>query len=210
MSNANGAATQQETAVTALGGFVTEFRRQIVAAIVAGLVAGFLAALGVIWAYLQTFIGSFGLVPKDAVIAFAGECPARGWETYRDGIGKFIVGAGAGGKLATGGLTVDLTAKALLDQGGEEAHRLLLNEMPSHNHRVSSIYDRDIHDGFGGSSEDRGLNPEFNPNFPTKPGWSITVHDKFLEKTGGNADGSTSAHNNMPPFIALTWCKRTS
>ncbi|MBK8458272.1 MAG: hypothetical protein IPL47_15180 [Phyllobacteriaceae bacterium] len=86
---------------------------------------------------------------------------------------------------------------------------MALNEMPRHNHRVSSIYDWDIHDGFGGSNENRGLNQVFNPNTPTKPGWSETVHDEFLEKTGGNADGTTAAQNNMPPYIALTWCKRT-
>ncbi|MBK8458273.1 MAG: hypothetical protein IPL47_15185 [Phyllobacteriaceae bacterium] len=84
------------------GDFSAEFRRQLIAAIVAGMFAGFLAAVGAIWAYLQTFIGSFGLVPKDAVVAFVGKCPSQGWDDYTDGIGKFIVGAGAGGKLMTG------------------------------------------------------------------------------------------------------------
>lgn len=107
MANPNGA-TNSNAAATGGGGIWVDVRRQVIAAIVAGLIAGFVAAIGVVWAFLEKFIGSFGLVPKDAVVAFVGECPSQGWDDYSDGIGKFIVGAGAGGKLITGGGAVEL------------------------------------------------------------------------------------------------------
>lgn len=94
MANLTETTAQPTTPATASGGLVAEFRRQLVAAIFAGLIAGFIAALGAMWTYLQSFVGSFALVPKDAVVAFAGKCPSRGWDDYTDGVGKFIVGAG--------------------------------------------------------------------------------------------------------------------
>ena len=103
-----------------------EVRNRLIGAIAAGLVAGVVAAVLAIWGYLQAYVGQIGLVPRNSVVAFMGDCPSQGWEQFSEGIGKFIVGAGPNGRLdpksfgASTGVSVQLTSYKLADQGGEE------------------------------------------------------------------------------------------
>ena len=88
--------------------------------------------------------------------------------------------------------------------GGEASVQLSWDEMPKHRHTItSSPPSKDIHDGFGGSSEHRGLSEVYDPSILPQPGWSRTQHGEFMSEAGGD-----QPHNNMPPFIALYYCKK--
>ena len=76
--------------------------------------------------------------------------------------------------------------------------------MPRHGQIVtSSPPTLNIRNGFGGSSADYGLRPNYDPNVQPVEGWSLPQHPDFVSKTGGN-----QPHNNMPPYIALYFCKK--
>ena len=73
-------------------------------------------------------------------------------------------------------------------RGGEEKHRLSIDEMPRHSH--------DIRHSVGPSSygtSDRG-NGIYNPNIE-----SIT----YVGLSSSSHEGSSAAHNNMPPYYCL-------
>lgn len=89
--------------------------------------------------------------------------------------------------------------------GGEATHILTIEEMPPHRHSVSSRFDDRVHDGFGGSGSAVGLSEQFDPRAPTRDGWSRSIHPNFMSEVGGG-----SAQNNMPPYVALYFCKRSS
>ena len=106
------------------------------------------------------------------------------WERIKD---KFLLSAG---DTYTAGST-----------GGEATHKLTTSEMPSHSHR-SYVYN---------SSGTTSWTPTYgtyaltvgsvNNSSPVKT-WGATV---ALDKTGGS-----SAHNNMPPYLAVYVWKRTA
>lgn len=75
---------------------------------------------------------------------------------------------------------------ALGSTGGEETHRLTVNEMPSHNHKVDLV--NNVNSGTEGHSSYWGHlgTTKFNTN-----------------SVGGNA-----AHNNMPPYLAVNIWQR--
>ena len=80
------------------------------------------------------------------------------------------------------------------ETGGEKTHTLTVNEMPSHNHKVSSGWqvngttDRITYGAVNGSYQDSGYG-------------GVT----FIEKTGGG-----QAHNNMPPYVVVNRWHRTA
>lgn len=194
-------------------------RNRLIGAIAAGLVAGVVAAVLAIWGYLQAYVGQIGLVPRNSVVAFMGDCPSQGWEQFSEGIGKFIVGAGPNGRLdpksfgASTGVSVQLTSYKLADQGGEEQRTLSEEFLPKHSHSISTIFDqnppKDLHDGFGGSGAPYGLSPVYDEKAPTKAGWSKSIFDHFMSSYGGDKNGNTAPLVNLPPYVALNWCKRT-
>ena len=186
-----------------------------VAKIVGGLILGFAAVLGLGGAYLVTesadkaarswtisdlaakvtddekFLERLDRIipfPRGVVAAFDIEagCPI-GWAPFKDAFGRFLLGAGGqkGGPIA----------RSFREIGGEESHLLTVDEMPKHQHIVE---------------------------YHNKPvTMDTTKTDKelwlFESKTGdghaGSAfiaqprDGQELAHNNMPPYIALHFCK---
>ena len=137
--------------------------------------------------------------PSGAVVAFDREdgCPP-GWSAYRDADGRFIVGTGRHTVHDTDGNEVaDLKFG---DVGGERTHRLSVDEMPSHEHDVRG---RDwpsnllAEAGFvhGGGAEAR---IDVDDAFP----WNGWVTSLYATGTGGSL-----AHNNMPPYVALRFCR---
>lgn len=98
--------------------------------------------------------------------------------------GKMPVGAGQG--ILPGG--VNLSFRTAGDEGGEEFHRLEVDEMPSHDHQFPYA---GIYDGPGGGS----------------------VGGNNLQRMAGsegttNAKGGNNPHNNMPPFRVVHFCRR--
>lgn len=142
-------------------------------------------------------------VPAGAVAAFdlVKGCPP-GWSEFQQAAGRFVLGVGAGNEDENGEF---LSERALSDTGGEEEVTLTEAQIPRHRHAISSQH-RDVgplHDGFGGSPRDYGLRPNFDPNPSTVEGWSRALHKNFMEPIGQG-----KAHNNMPPYIALYFCKK--
>ncbi len=157
-------------------GFIKTVVASTIAA--AGLLVG-LAALGW-WFYFEDRMTALvSGVPDHAVVAFDDasldpeKCP-DGWEPFSLGHGRTIIGAGSG---------EDLSAREFRDAAGEEAHLLLLNELPSRAHNTirrgnASISTSGVRDDFVKSAE------------------------HFQNAAVGRP------HNNMPPYIALYLCKK--
>ena len=96
-----------------------------------------------------------------------------------------VLGYGTG---ATGPATVGAT-------GGAATHTLILNEIPAHSHNYTQTYATDTTDAQAGTSD---------TNAETAYATSATT------VAGGEANGSTKAHNNMPPFFGVYWIKRSA
>ena len=87
--------------------------------------------------------------------------------------------------------------------GGEAAHRLTINEMPSHNHAFTSgghamcIY----------TNADPANQYSWGYVAGQNTGWYINANKNIADITynGGNA-----AHNNMPPYKAVYIWERTA
>lgn len=80
------------------------------------------------------------------------------------------------------------------DTDGEVNHTLSVNEMPSHNHRVSSGWQ-------SASGIDRLQFAQLSGGYNNNGTGDV----QFIESTGGG-----QAHNNMPPYIAVYMWKRTA
>jgi len=142
--------------------------------------------------------------PPGAVVAFATPCPTSGWMPFEEGTGRFIVGAGENfhrayrmwqRKLPTGGFeNVQLSTRTPLSAGGEEQHRLSVNEMPSHNHGFEIIQHFDYQRGQGGYAGTEDVRPATPPSKPSH---------RYTDNVG-----SGEPHDVMPPFIALFYCKK--
>ena len=136
------------------------------------------------------------VVPRGVVIAFDRDdldqdtCP-KGWRPFELSRGRVIVGAGdpsgSPGSFGSDENGALLTRRSLREYGGTEKHSLVLNEMPSHTHeyQFSSGYD----------------SPHHVDNTPAEFGKKDRI-----AKTSATGDGVP--HNNMPPYVALYFCKK--
>lgn len=141
-------------------------------------------------------------IPDGAVVAFLHPCKEfDGWEGYADGAGKFLLGVGKGvlrprgpHKPRVSQSEIPLSEIKFGDQGGEEAHTLIIDEMPEHNH-----------DNGPGKYlvQITGTNTEIGTDSIDN---TIDIrHGVPIEKAGG-----AQPHNNMPPYIALHFCQKKS
>lgn len=143
---------------------------------------------------------------KGAVIAFdrsedrgggnaGGACPL-GWKLFREAGGRMILGAGAHSNLDENGEQIS-DYRAFSDNpaqatGGTETHTLTPEQMPKHSHRSvqpQGFLVRQDTNSVVGVSTDR-------------PDWGV-VSTETTATAGGDAP-----HNNMPPYIALYFCKK--
>lgn len=148
----------------------------------------------------ETELASLISLPPGMIVAFdrASGCPA-GWASFDPAKGRMVIGVDDEQFILQ---YVAGTPRYQL--GGEQTHTLVLAEMPSHRHTItSSPPGKNIHDGFGGSGAHFGLYPVYDPSIEPQPGWSTTQHLNFMSAEGGN-----QPHNNMPPYIALHYCKK--
>lgn len=167
-----------------------EARTQFAKLVIASFVALVTFAIMGWWLYFKPqLIKIFGGVPKGAVVAFADaptgnakrDCNSIGpeWDYFSAGEGRFLLGAGE--NYNTG------------DSGGEAEQILSLEQMPEHKHgvyaqRIGSIYDKN-------GRELRLMSPNAsNPNEPANQETTVV--------------GKGESINNMPPYIALTFCKK--
>lgn len=128
------------------------------------------------------------VVPSGAVVAFylANGCP-NGWEALPELAGRVIVGvgqnfAGSGGEA--------LTQRRFLETGGEERVAITVEELPPHSHAVPRA-DNDVNNNYVVGLGDISWDRQNNVGIPTA-------------QTG---DGR--AHNNMQPYIALHYCRKS-
>jgi len=173
---------------------------------VAGLIGGFAGLLtsGI----ASSFNGQATFIPDGTVVAFDHRdgCPdGEGWTEFTAAHGRFILGVdGSEYTLPYVGGEPDYQT------AGEAKHELKLIEIPRHGHRISTDeHDQAetdfIHNGLAGGGANIGILSIFKelPNLPSHP----RALPDVLEKTGGMADGKAQPHNNMPPYIALYFCK---
>lgn len=113
-----------------------------------------------------------------AIVAFDGtSCPA-GWSPVTGLAGRTIVGAGAGN---------GLTPRTNGEVGGEEAHTLVVGEIPAHTHEVTFT----DHNGT-----------------PTKIDYSANEYGFTNAKETSSSTGGGLPHNNMQPFAVYQFCRR--
>lgn len=81
-------------------------------------------------------------------------------------------------------------------KGGEEAHIVTVNEMPSHTHQAKSITET------GGSLSPKDAVWAGNTSTDTySSNINVLMNSSALSTTGGN-----QAHPNMQPYIVLNYC----
>jgi hypothetical protein len=81
------------------------------------------------------------------------------------------------------------------DQGGEEEHELVPEETPLHSHNIKY---NNVHDLQVSSDKDRIAFSDTGTQ---------TVE---TSEVGGNIDGDTEPHNNLPPYTAIFFIRRTA
>ncbi len=115
-------------------------------------------------------------IPAGAIMPFRlRDCPF-GWVAATDLAGRVIVGAGEGGRDQN---TNPLTERKLGQTGGEEAHKLIIPEMPS-----------------------RSLTADIAPS----DGRADVLFG--ATRSGVGNGGLNQPHNTMPPFLVLTYCEK--
>jgi len=121
-----------------------------------------------------------------------GDASGPMWEEVVALRAKFPLGAGT---------LPSTTVVAIGETGGEENHTLLLPEVPKHQHAV------------GTGSGQAGNNTEYigvTGSGSTTALTTAVLHQSNTTYTGGAADGSTTPHNTMPPYLGVTYIRRSS
>jgi microcystin-dependent protein len=115
--------------------------------------------------------------------------------------GRMIIGTGTGIESDT-----QFTKRALNDHGGEENHKLTIDELPSHGHDVIDPgHDHGnvpTHEGVIGEKGDKR----------SITSWHLGNQKTFKATTGLSVKktGNDQAHNNMPPYWALHYLIKVS
>ncbi|MEO0990677.1 MAG: hypothetical protein AAFX00_06995 [Pseudomonadota bacterium] len=120
-------------------------------------------------------------VPSGAVIAFTSSCPKDGWSEFEDARGRVIIGTNPS-------RTHGYEARAHESTGGAEKVTLSVEQMPAHSHSIQRA---------GADTAVNGV------TIGTNWGVRSTIGPDVTNTTGGN-----QPHENMPPYIALYWCKK--
>ncbi len=136
-------------------------------------------------------------VPSGAVMAFdlPHGCP-KGWEADISAAeGRMIIGVnGSSYKLPY------VDGRPEYSIGGSESHKLTIEEMPSHTHELAK--DK--------SGSDFYVLRFVGGNNDSKENGAVTTGGglPFYGTTSIPEAGSDRPHNNMPPYIALRYCKK--
>lgn len=144
------------------------------------------------------------MLGSNAVVAFSGPCPA-GWTEFGDASGRFIVGVN--------------NTHALYSTGGASEHTLSQGELPDytlvgtaetveHSHDMTVVFS--VRDGdltsrnpkAGGGGVGAGEN-----SFRATDSRMIIQPAEHAHSVSVGSGGQGQPHNNMPPYIALRFCK---
>ncbi len=142
-------------------------------------------------------------------------CPP-GWIPFTLSHGRMIVGAGDPEE-APRGLGLDenkvaLTNRLVRDTGGTEKHKLISKELPRHEHsiigRKADMSDAELlgwGQGMSLNSESAdGLRIVVRNREPYESNKGELVASKF-----DTSDSGVQLHHNMPPYLALYYCKKS-
>jgi hypothetical protein len=126
---------------------------------------------------------SANTIPPDTLAFFNCEDCPEGWEEFKEGSGRFLIAKGSGYPFGT--------------KGGKKMVSLSLKQMPSHDHLIP-IY-----------KHGKMKPPKFPLTYQAvqagdKRGNYITQLPEHLTKKSGEGE----PHENMPPFLALTLCRK--
>jgi len=136
-----------------------------------------------------------------AVVAFDIEdgCP-EGWDSYSEVWGRVIVGAATEDELGeipgdfrSDSSGEDLIAREFRQPGGSQQTKLNIENIPSHSHGI----------------EWRGTNSAIQGEAGGR--WGVSTQNMSAETfpTGGDPEtGETVPFGNMPPYVALHYCKK--
>ena len=136
-------------------------------------------------------------IPAGAVVAFdqSEGCP-KGWAPFDDSRGRFIIGASKSGEIGKDENGEALTHREFRKSGGTEEHTLSDQQIPPHKHQIDTFkWGFDIN---GNTHPERRIDVDDGPAYKGIEGKLTTTSSK----------GSGKPHNNMPPYIALYYCKR--
>ena len=122
-----------------------------------------------------------GSLPENIVVMTDGECSQLGkdWQLYGPIQGRFPIGAGQNTDASGNTKTFSVGQE---DNEGEYTHRLTIAEMPRHAH------------GHNGISPGRH-----------RCGGDC---DGIQGSAGAVEAGGNAAHNNIPPYLVLNFCKK--
>lgn len=162
-----------------------DVRKEVTQQAAKWLIAAIVAAVAIAatgwWLYLKPkLVEIAGGVPSGMVAAFDGpnECP-EGWVSFEEAAGRTLIGTGKG---------QGLSDRRYREQGGAETHTLTVAELPSHTHEVIQMIGNNDIDGVDSTVLHSG------------------EHHNEPRRSGATGDGQP--HNNMPPFIALRYCRK--
>lgn len=133
--------------------------------------------------------------PAGAVVAFdsTSGCP-DGWTEFEPAKSRFIIGAAETPPDNVDMNGQQLSARPFRVEGGEEKHSLTLSEMPPHTHSLTL----NANWGFGKATEDFGWSADDG---------TVPSGSNVAKETSQTPAGPVEAHNTMPPFISLYYCR---
>lgn len=138
------------------------------------------------------------VLPEGLVAAFdrADGCPP-GWIDYSNARGRVIIGA-----TPPDGVSGGLTRREFQEQRGVETHALTLEEMPKHTHDPGNPHDHFI-------AYDLENEGQVSAKIDGPGGETLATHTGFSGGPDGADVGVATPHENMPPYIALYFCRKT-
>lgn len=139
-------------------------------------------------------------IPSGSVIASLNRCSDLGedWQDFDAGAGRMIVGVGTA-EIAGFSRTFRLE-----ETDGYYEHELTIEQMPAHAHLTSTSYESFDLAPYG-HGERTPKQEDFNSGKRAVGG---TFQDKPYPSALTFTAGEGQPHNNMPPYIALYFCKK--
>lgn len=161
---------------------------------------------------------------KGAVLAFdrsgatsnldatSGYCPP-GWEWFEPSGGRMIIGAGQhqnkgenGAGLKRYPSFLEIPGEAV---GGAETHTLIEEEMPEHRHSMFAGGEKGVLSRWPGGKQTVAVGGDVSQGMSSESyAYQMRAHTEEPIHGVTGALGKDKPHNNMPPYIALYFCKK--